>query len=194
MSKTGTMYKSSETTWLALLRGINVGGRNVIRMADLKKCFQDEGFRDVVTYIQSGNVMFRSASAEPGPLTVRIEGMLAAAFDYKAKVALRSHEQMRAVVEEAPEGFGARPDAYRYDVLFLFGSLTAADAMKDVRTRSGVDAAWTGEGVLYFSRLIAKASRSHLSRLASMPVYQSMTIRNWRTTTRLLELMGGQRD
>lgn len=187
-----TIHRSPNPTWLALLRGINVGGRNVIRMADLKKCFQDDGFRDVVTYIQSGNVIFRSASAEPGPLTARIEGMLAAAYDYKAKVALRSYEQMLAVVEEAPAGFGVRPDVYRYDVLFLFGFLTAADAMEHVRTRSGVDEAWTGEGVLYFSRLIEKASRSHLSRLASMPVYQSMTIRNWRTTTRLLELMGGR--
>ena len=187
-----TMHRSSNTTWLALLRGINVGGRNVIRMTDLRACFEGEGFRDVVTYIQSGNVIFRSASAETGTLTALIEGMLAAAFGYKAKVALRFREQMRAVVEGAPEGFGARPDVYRYDVLFLFGSLTAADAMEHVRTRSGVDEAWTGEGVLYFSRLIAKASRSHLSRLASMPVYQSMTIRNWRTTTKLLELMGGR--
>ena len=98
---------------------------------------------------------------------------------------------MRAVVEGAPEGFGARPDAYRYDVLFLIPPLTAADAMGQVSTRHGVDEAWTGDGVLYFSRLIAKASRSHLSRIASMPVYQSMTIRNWNSTTRLLRLMEG---
>ena len=181
-------------TWLALLRGINVGGRNVIRMAELRACFEAEGFRDVATYIQSGNVIFRSASSGPGALAVRIEEMLAAAFDYKAKVALRSRGQMRAVIEGAPVGFGAQPDVYRYDVLFLMPSLTATAAMEHVRTRSGVDEAWAGEGVLYFSRLIAKASRSHLSRLASMPVYQSMTIRNWNTTTRLLQLMGGQRE
>ena len=182
-----------DTTWLALLRGINVGGRNVIRMAELRECFEAEGFRDVVTYIQSGNVIFRSPSSAPGTLTARIEAMLAAAFDYRAKVALRSRRQMRAVVEEAPEGFGSRPDVYRCDVLFLMASLTADAAMEHVRTRSGVDEAWAGEGVLYFSRLIEKASRSHLGRLASMPVYQSMTIRNWNTTTRLLHLMGGHR-
>ena len=189
-----TAHRTSDTTWLALLRGINVGGRNVIRMAELRECFAAEGFRDVVTYIQSGNVIFRSASFGPGELTARIEGMLAAAFDYRAKVTLRSREQMRAVVEGAPEGFGARPDVQRYDVLFLMAPLTAAAAMEHVRTRSGVDQAWAGEGVLYFSRLIAKASRSHLSRLASMSVYQSMTIRNWKTTTRLLQLMEGHGD
>ena len=181
-------------TCLALLRGINVGGRNVIRMAELRKCFEAEGFRDVVTYIQSGNVIFRSPSAGLSTLTARIEEMLAAAFDYKAKVALRSRRQIRAVVEEAPAGFGTQPDVYRYDVLFPIAPLTATAAMEHVRTRPGVDAAWTGEGVLYFSRLIEKASRSHLSRLASMPVYQSMTIRNWNTTTRLLQLMNGRED
>ena len=184
------MPRSSDTTCLALLRGINVGGRNVIRMAELRKCFEAEGFRDVVTYIQSGNVIFRSPSSALSSLKVRIEEMLAAAFDYKAKVTLRSLAQMQAVVEEAPAGFGGRPDVYRYDVLFLMPPLTATAAMEHVRTRPGVDEAWTGEGVLYFSRLIEKASRSHLSRLASMPVYQSMTIRNWKTTTRLLQLMG----
>jgi len=183
------MRGNSDTTCLALLRGINVGGRNVIRMAELRDCFEAEGFRDVVTYIQSGNVIFRSASTPLATLTVRIEAMLAAAFDYKAKVTLRSREQMQAVVEEAPAGFGGQPDVYRYDVLFLMAPLTATAAMEHVRARPGVDEAWAGKGVLYFSRLIKKASRSHLSRLASMPVYQSMTIRNWKTTTRLLKLM-----
>ena len=185
------MHGTAATIWLALLRGINVGGRNVIRMAELRECFESEGFRDVVTYIQSGNVIFRAPSSGPDVLTARIEGMLAAAFDYRGKVTLRSREQMRTVVEKAPAGFGVRPDAYRYDVLFLMLPLTAADAMGHVSTRPGVDEAWAGEGVLYFSRLIAKASRSHLSRIASMPVYQSMTIRNWKTTTRLLQLMEG---
>ena len=186
-----TAHETPTTPWLALLRGINVGGRNVIRMAELRECFESEGFRDVVTYIQSGNVIFRASSSGPGALTARIERMLAAAFDYGAKVTLRSQEQMRAVVGGVPEGFGARPDVHRYDVLFLMPPLTAAAAMEHVSARPGVDQAWAGEGVLYFSRLIAKASRSHLGRIASMPVYQSMTIRNWKTTTRLLQLMEG---
>ena len=89
------MRGTSDTTWLALLRGINVGGRNVIRMAELRECFASEGFRDVVTYIQSGNVVFRSAASGPGALTARIEGMLATSFDYRARITLRSLEQMR---------------------------------------------------------------------------------------------------
>lgn len=186
------MPVTSDATWLALLRGIDVGGRNVIRMAQLRERFEPEGFRDAVTYIRSGNVIFRTDSFGSGAPAARIEGMLAAQFGYGARVALRSGEQMRAVVEGAPPGFGGRPDAYRCDVLFLMPPLTAKEAMEQVSVRPDVDEAWAGEGVLYFSRVIAKASRSHLGRLASLPVYQSVTIRNWRTTTRLLQLMEGE--
>jgi len=180
---------ASEATYLALLRGINVGGKNIIRMAELRRCFETQGFRDVVTYIQSGNVIFRAPDSTPAALTMRIEEMLASAFDYPGKVVLRSRRQMEAVVAGAPAGFGSQPDRYRYDAIFLRDTLTAQDAMGEVRVRPGVDRAWAGEGVLYFSRLIAQASRSYLSRLVSMPVYQEMTIRNWNTTTRLLRLM-----
>jgi uncharacterized protein (DUF1697 family) len=74
-------------------------------------------------------------------------------------------------------------------VIFLREPLKAREAMKSVSTKEGVDRAWAGDGVLYFSRLIERASASHLSRLVSMPVYQEMTIRNWNTTTKLLALM-----
>lgn len=178
-------------TYLALLRGINVGGKNIIKMADLRDCFEAEGFRDVVTYIQSGNVVFRSPSSGLRTLTVRIEKMLDAAFDYEASVVMRSRKQMRAVVSDAPSGFGERPETHRYDVIFLKAPLAATTAMESVPTRPGVDEAWAGSGVLYFSRRIDRASRSYLSRLASMPVYQRVTVRNWNTTTRLLKLMEG---
>lgn len=181
--------QSRDETYLALLRGINVGGKNIIKMADLRNCFEAEDFRDVVTYIQSGNVIFRSPSTGLRTLTKRVERVLSAAFDYEASVVMRSRKQMRAVVSDAPAGFGERPETYRYDVIFLKAPLTASAAMEGVPTRSGVDESWAGSGVLYFSRRIDQASRSYLSRLASMPVYQRVTVRNWNTTTRLLELM-----
>jgi uncharacterized protein (DUF1697 family) len=61
--------------------------------------------------------------------------------------------------------------------------------MQVVRTKEGVDQAFAGDGVLYFSRLISKASQSHLTRIIALPIYQQMTIRNWNTSTRLLSLM-----
>ena len=111
------------------------------------------------------------------------------AFDYKASVVLRSDTQMKQVVARAPKGFGTQPDKYRYDAIFLKAPLTAAAAIKDVPLAPGVDAASAGAGVLYFSRLIAQATRSRLGKVAAMPIYKSMTIRNWNTTTALARLV-----
>ena len=178
--------------YVALLRGINVGGKNLIAMTKLKVCFENEGFEDVATYIQSGNVLFTSGKSGRVKLTRRIEDELSTVFNFQASVALRTREQMRDIVERAPDGFGSEPTRYRYDVIFLKEPLTAVEALKSVRVKQGVDEAYPGKGVLYSSRLISKASQSQLSRVVSMPVYQSMTIRNWNTTTKLLQLMSSR--
>jgi uncharacterized protein (DUF1697 family) len=174
--------------YVALLRGINVGGKNLIKMPALRACFEANAFEDVATYIQSGNVLFASPETRTAELARRIEAMLAEAFGYQATVVVRNRKQMRAVVERAPEGFGAEPMRYRYDVIFLKEPLTAKVAMS-VPTKPGVDEAYAGTGVLYFSRLIAKAAQSRLNKIVSSPIYPNVTIRNWNTTTKLLSMM-----
>jgi len=175
--------------YVALLRGINVGGNNPIKMADLKRCFEEQGFDNVATYIQSGNVVFEAVGASHRELTSQVESALARSFKYQAWVVLRSHEQMHQVVSRAPAGFGREPATYRYNVIFLKEPLTAADAIKDVKVKPEVDAAYAGDGVLYFSNLISRATQSYLSRIITLPVYQGMTIRIWNTTTKLLALL-----
>jgi len=175
--------------YVALLRGINVGGNNLIKMTALKACFEKQGLLNVVTYIQSGNVVFGSPDAAPDSLCGRIERALAASFRYDANVVLRSQKEMQQVVGRAPKGFGTQPEKYRYDVIFLKHPLTAPVAIKSVPTAPGVDEAHAGTGVLYFSRLIEKASKSRLGKIVSSPIYKSVTIRNWNTTTKLAQLL-----
>jgi uncharacterized protein (DUF1697 family) len=116
--------------------------------------------------------------------------MLAESFDYVPTVVVRSKKQLRAIVDGAPKGFGSRPAEYRYDVIFLKEPLTASKGLKEVPTNPAVDTADAGTGVLYFSRLTAKATASRLGKIISSPIYPSVTIRNWNTTTKLLSLMG----
>ena len=160
-----------------------------MRMIDVKACFEKNGFHNVSTYIQSGNVLFGSDELDQTKLTSKVEDVLSAAFKYQSRVVVRSYSQMKAIVARAPKGFGSDPAAYRCDVIFLKEPLTAAEAIKVVTPKAGVDEAFAGKGVLYFSRLTSRASESRLSRVIALPVYQSMTIRNWNTTTKLLELM-----
>jgi uncharacterized protein (DUF1697 family) len=177
------------TTYVALLRGINVGGKNLIRMPSLKAAFEADGFDDVSTYIQSGNVLFASSETRNAALTERIEAMLAEAFDYVPTVVVRSKKQMRAIVDGAPKGFGAQPTTYRYNVIFLKDPLTARKAIGEVPPNPAVDTVHAGTGVLYFSNLMAKATASRLNRIVGSPIYPSVTIRNWNTTTKLASLM-----
>jgi uncharacterized protein (DUF1697 family) len=176
----------ARTSYLTLLRGINVGGNNLIKMAALRECFESNGFADVSTYIQSGNVLFRSRAADLKRLTRKIERMLSEEFSYEARVVVVSHDRLRAIVEGAPKGFGTKPADYLSDVIFLRPPMSATEAMREVETREGVDEAAAGDGVLYFSRLKAKASGSRLSKIVTSPIYPQVTIRSWSTTTKLL--------
>ena len=175
--------------YVALLRGINVGGKNIIKMTDLRACIEELDFKHVRTYIQSGNVLFSADESDQARLTGQIEDALSTTFNYSSRVVVRSAEEMKEIVTHAPQGFGSDPATYRYDVIFLKEPLTATEAMESITTKEGVDQAFAAEGALYFSRVISKATQSHLTRIISMPVYQSMTIRNWNTTAKLLEMM-----
>jgi uncharacterized protein (DUF1697 family) len=179
----------ADIQYLALLRGINVGGNNIIKMTDLKACFENIGFSDVVTYIQSGNVLFKSTEKDKIKLTNKIEKILSERFNYKPRIVVVTHKELKKVVEGAPRGFGSEVDKYRYDVIFLKEPLTSKEAMKNVSMKEGVDNAYIGKYVLYFSRLISKAAQSYLTKIIALPMYQNMTIRNWSTTTKLLALM-----
>lgn len=175
--------------YIALLRGINVGGKHIMKMAELRACFEDMGFTDVSTFIQSGNVLFTAMKQNTTRLCGEIEKTLSRKFQYASRVVLISHKQIEEAVKKAPRNFGKRPSLYRYDVIFLKSPLTAKEAIKSIRVNLKVDQAFAGKEVLYFSRLISKATQSHLSRIIQLPIYKSMTIRNWNTTSKLLALI-----
>jgi uncharacterized protein (DUF1697 family) len=176
------------TQYVALIRGINVGGKNKVPMAELREAFEEAGFGDVRTYIQSGNVLF-SSSGPASTLEETIEAFLEERYETFLLVVVRSHRQLKAIVEKAPTGFGQSPDQHHSDVIFLRKPLTPAQAMRPVRLREGVDQAWTGTGVLYFARLSAQRTRSLMSKIVGTPEYQQMTIRSWATTTKLLAML-----
>ena len=101
---------------------------------------------------------------------------------------------MQAVVDGAPTGFGGEPDSYRYDVLFTREPLQPVEVVSSIEPKEGVDTIDAGPGAVYNRRLTARASSSRISRIASMPLYQNMTLRNWNTTTKLLGMMQARRD
>jgi len=178
--------------YVALLRGINVGGNNIIKMTDLRASFEALGFTRVESYIQSGNVLFCTKAASKSKLEKSIEQALCDRFDCASPVVLVSAEELKMVVDQAPSEFGKQPKLYRYDVLFVKKPLTAAEILPQIPANPVVDTIRAGEHAVYFRRLTSKAAQSHLSKLVQRPVYKFVTIRNWNTTTKLFEMASGE--
>ena len=178
------------TRYLVLLRGINVGGKNKVPMAPLRDLLEGLGYTDVATYIASGNVIL-SSDRPAAEIKRRIEAALPTAFRLDSElvaVLVLSRAQLRAVVNGKPRGFGEHPETYHSDAIFLMG-IDAAEAMDAFDPREGVDRVWPGKGVIYSQRLSVQRTKSRLNKAMSSPAYKSMTIRNWATTTKLLELV-----
>ena len=171
---------------VALLRAVNVGGRNPVRMAELVECFRDAGYEDAETFLQSGNVLFTAARKTGSKLETELEAMLEERFGTPIVVVVRSRDELAETIDAAPEGHGS--SKLRSDVIFLKHPLTAAKALAELpELREGVDAVAPGPGAIYFSRVAAQARKTRFQRVMAMPLYQQMTVRTWRTCTRLLE-------
>jgi uncharacterized protein (DUF1697 family) len=176
--------------YLALLRGINVGGKNKVPMAELKACFEELGCENIRTYIASGNVLFESTKSS-AELTEEIQESLPKKFKLDSeliRVLVLSRDQMRKVIDQAPKGFGTEPGKYHSDAIFLMG-IPSDEAIKIFNPREGVDKVWQGDLAIYSQRLSAERTKSRLSKIMSSPLYRQMTIRSWDTTARLFELM-----
>lgn len=175
---------------VALLRGINVGGRNLIRMQDLAECFREAGYEEVRTHLQSGNVLFASDPRSGAELEEAIERLLQRRFDIPILTIVRSRDELAATVASAPSDHGSKE--LRSEVFFLKRPLTVEAVMAQMpELREGVDAIAPGPDAFYFSRKAAQASKTRITRLMGMPVFHQMTVRTWRTTTRLLDLLDG---
>ncbi|MCO8276794.1 DUF1697 domain-containing protein [Actinoplanes sp. TRM 88003] len=180
-------------TFLILLRGINVGGKNKVAMAELRTFLEGLGFLDVSTYIVSGNVIL-SSDLTAAKLASRIEAELPKAFKLDSeliKVHVLTKAELKAVVDDRPKGFGDHPEKYHSDAIFLIG-VDVAEAMPIFNPREGVDRVWPGRGVVYSERLSAQRTKSRLSSIIASPLYKSMTIRSWNTTVKLLNMMDGK--
>ena len=177
-------------SYILLLRGINVGGKNKVPMAGLRQCLEELGFSNVSTYIASGNVILKS-NKHANEIQAQIEKALPERFKLDTeliKVLVLTRNQLQGVIDNKPEGFGEQPEIYHSDALFLMG-IDSVQAMPVFDPREGVDKVWPGDGVIYSQRLSSQRTKSRLGKIVGTPVYKSMTIRSWNTTTKLLEIV-----
>jgi uncharacterized protein (DUF1697 family) len=174
--------------YVALLRAINVGGRNLMRMADVRACLEQCEFQRVSTYIQSGNILFDSDVSDVPTLTSTIEKAFADTFSHTAGVFVRSHRQMKKIVADAPNEW-KKGATLRRNVAFLRKPLTSSKAVAAIEPKPGVDAIKAGDGVVYMSTVMTGLKQSAFPKIVGKPIYRDMTIRNFTTCQKILALM-----
>lgn len=179
-----------QITYLALLRGVNVGGKNMLKMAELKAALEADGFAAVRTYIQSGNIIFEAAKTDTELLARRVRQSIAKQFHIQAGVAVFTSDEWQHIIKKAPKDWGKDP-SWKHNLLILlkpYDMKTVVSAIGELKP--DIELLTPGGGVLYQSMSLKLFGRTTTGKLAANPVYQQMTIRNYNTATKLLGLLG----
>ena len=174
--------------YAALLRGVNVGGKNKLPMRELSTIFSDAGCTDVVHYIQSGNVVFRASASLAERIAALVEERVHARFGFAPPVVIRTKSELASIVRNNP--FVARgDDAAKLFVMFLADRPGAARlAELDPRRSPGDDFVVKGKDI--FMCLGAGAAKTKLTNdYFDRKLATTSTSRNWRTVQKLLELL-----
>jgi len=180
--------KSRLNVFVALLRGVNVGGNSMISMRALKESFEATGFTNVTTYINSGNIIFTTKENDARKLERKIEQMLSRNHQLGSKVVIRSVAEMEKLVKSLPPSWDG-DSKWRYNVIFLRHSIDSEKILADLPIKSDIEEIFYRPGTLLWSAQASEASRSNMVKLSSRKIYQDMTIRNLNTTRKLYELM-----
>ena len=180
--------KSPPTVFVALLRGVNVGGNNMISMKSLKASFEAMGFTNVSTYINSGNIIFQSKEDDPRKLEKKIEQMLSSDYQLESKVVLRSLPELEKLVKALPQNWGDNSD-WRFNVIFLRHSIDSEKILDELPANSDIEEVLYRPGTLLWSVQASEANRSKFVKLSTRKSFKDMTVRNLNTTRKLYELM-----
>jgi uncharacterized protein (DUF1697 family) len=181
-----TPEDATVTMYAALLRAVNVGGRKV-PMQDLKALFEDEGHEEVVTYIQSGNVVF-DGKGTAAALAKSLSAAIEKTFGLKTPVVLRTKRQLEQVIETNPYA-GSEVEGHRLYVVFL-GDAPTAKAVKTLDPDRSPPEEFTVVGKEIYILAPNGIGSSKLTidwferRLGTVG-----TNRNWNTVNKLLSLM-----
>ncbi|PYE49734.1 uncharacterized protein (DUF1697 family) [Paenibacillus barcinonensis] len=177
--------------YVALLRGINVGGNNKIDMKQLKKTFEQVGMQQVVTYINSGNIIFadhQDRTNAQGEISALLEQAITADFGLRIKVLVLDMNEITSIMQALPSNW-TNDDQAKSDVLFLWDELHDVDILEKLPLKPGVGELILVPGALLYSVSRDEASRSGMNKLAGSKIYSYMTVRNVNTTRKIYELM-----
>jgi uncharacterized protein (DUF1697 family) len=176
--------------YVALLRGINVGGRTLVRMPALKACFEELGFGGVSTYIASGNVLFESDDEDAAALVTTIERAIEGRFELPVKVVVLDREDYGRIVKAIPKPW-IGDDALRVNVAFVRPGTDSKRVVRELAPDPGIEEVKAVRGAILWATRRDAVNRSVMRKLIGGAAYKELTVRNLNTTLKLQALLAG---
>lgn len=174
--------------YVALLRGINVGGNNKINMKELKVTFERVGMQSVVTYINTGNIIFADECHTKEELSALLEQAILEDFGLDIKVLILSLDDYARVMTALPEDW-TNGDRMKSDVMFLWEEADKEAVVGELPHKPEVDSVIYVPGAILWSVDRDQVTLSGMNKLIGTKLYRQMTVRNVNTTRKIYELM-----
>ena len=171
-------------TYVALLRGVNVGGR-IVKMTELKDCFEKSDYSDVSTILQSGNVIFKTDEVDIELMRRKLESAVISRFDYPAKIFTLNQGSLQLLISKYP--FNDSDDKYQHYIIFLRPGLVEGLMSYGENLDPSIETIARGNDVVYWKVLKGMSVKSAFSQVLTKSQFKDFnTIRNINTANRLL--------
>lgn len=176
-------------TYLALLRGVNVGGNAKLPMSELRESLEKAGLENVKTYIQSGNAIFTSRKKDKLELARLVGQTIKRDFAIDCGVVVFSQAEWAEIIAGAPSWWG-KTDGWKHNLWVLIPPFNMHEVITAIGTlKPGIESIEPGKGVIYQSMSFEKFGQTSTGKISSSPVYKKMTIRNYNTSSKLLDIL-----
>ena len=176
--------------YVALLRGINVGGKTLVKMAELRACLQELGLDDVSTYIASGNVLFQTGERDAARLEAAIERAIERRFGLAVKVVVLDRPAYARIVRAIPKRW-IGDAGVRANVAFVRRGSDARDVVAALDPDPAIEEVKAVSGAILWATRRDALNRSVMRKLIGGAAYKELTVRNLNTTLKLDELLAG---
>lgn len=174
--------------YVALLRGINVGGKNMVPMAELKQVFAALNFQNISTYINSGNVIFDTAATDILNLQQQCQAAILEHFQIEVPVAVISVTDLKAALAHAPAWWGVAPES-KHNTIIVIPPVDPATIIAEVgAAKLEYERVFNYGQVIFWSAPLKTFSRTSWSKITAKTSYGAITIRNANTIKKLIAL------
>lgn len=173
--------------YIALLRGINISGKNKIPMAELKKGLEQLGFGEVKTYLNSGNVAFSSGEAQADGLTHGIEAMIHNRFGLEIPVFVLPQQELAEILSRAPDWWGTEDKEIYDNLIFILPPASFADVWAEIGPpKEGLERIESCRGAIFWSFRRSEYQKTNWwPRTASAAIGRKLTIRTAGTVQKI---------